>query len=430
MWPEIDLRQDRAFLVLAEELHFGRAAARLGVTHARVSQTIRTLEARVGATLFERTTRRVTLTRLGAELEGRLRPAHTELAAALERAATSVSGTAGTLRVGVTTVTDTLAVHELVDAIAIQHPDCRLTLVDIGIWDPYGPLRRGEIDVLCNWQVVDESDLTCGPTIAEHPRVLMVGAGHRLATKTAVTVEDLAGETVNGVPPSYPSALEDALHPPRTPSGLPIHRSPPIDSPAQVFNMVAHGELVSPAQARIRPWSARPGIVEIPFADLPPLPLGLIWCTAHENERIRTLAKFATASRDAADTVSDSRDWSHADITAVEGSELRALLTLADECHFARPAERLGLTPSRASQLIRKLETRIGAPLFDRTSRRVQLTPVGSQLCQELRPAYDEIANAINLARRTSRTVGQPAPTNRPHSFGHPVQNTGIVFQS
>jgi DNA-binding transcriptional LysR family regulator len=105
-------------------------------------------------------------------------------------------------------------------------------------------------------------------------------------------------------------------------------------------------------------------------------------------------------------SVSDTREWSHADIMAVEGGELRALLTLADEYHFARTAERLGLTPSRASQLIRKLETRIGAPLFDRTSRRVQLTPVGSQLCRELRPVYDQIANAKTTARRTSRTVG------------------------
>jgi hypothetical protein len=126
---------------------------------------------------------------------------------------------------------------------------------------------------------------------------------HRLAAKAAVTVEDLAGETVNGVPPGYPSALENALHPPRTPSGLPIHRSPPIVSPAQVFNMVARGALVSPAQAGMRPWSERRGIIDVPFADLPPLPLGLIWCTAHENERIRALAKFVTAGPDAVDAV-------------------------------------------------------------------------------------------------------------------------------
>jgi DNA-binding transcriptional LysR family regulator len=408
MWPEIDLRAGRRFLVLSEELHFGRTAAALGVTHARVSQTIRALEAGVGASLFERTSRRVRLTPLGVDLES-------QLGAALERAAMTVSGTAGTLRIGVTIVTDTPAVHQLVDAFARRHPDCRTTLVEIAIWDPYGPLRQGEIDVLCNWQVVDEPDLTCGPTIAKHPRVLMVGARHRLATKTAVSLEDLADETVNGVPPGYPRSLEDALHPLRTPSGRPIHRSPPIASPAQVFNMVARGELVSPAESRMRPWSERPGIVEIPLADLPPLPLGLIWCTAHENERIRALARLATTGPDTAHALADSQKTSHADLTAVEGSELRALLTLADACHFARTAERLGLTPSRASQLIRKLEVRIGAPLFDRTSRSVRLTPVGSQLCQELRPAYNQIVSAYDIARETARTLRQIAPAHRSH---------------
>src|SRR6185437_2824894 len=216
MWSQAHLREDRTFLVLAQELHFGRTAARLAVTRARVSQTIRTLELRVGGSLFERTSRRVTATPLGVALEGRLRPAHTQLVAALQRAATNVSSTSGMLRVGVTTVTDSGAVHDLVDAFAAQHGDCRVTLVDVDIWDPHGPLRRGEIDVLCNWQIVDEPDLTCGPTIAEHERVLMVGTGHRLAANTTVTVEDLAGEIVNGVPPGYPSALEDALHPPRT----------------------------------------------------------------------------------------------------------------------------------------------------------------------------------------------------------------------
>lgn len=420
MWSELDLRGGRVFLVLSEELHFGRAAARLGVTHARVSQTIRALETRVGAPLFERTSRRVTLTSLGVELEGRLRPAHSQLGAALERAATSVSDTAGTLRIGVTTVTDTPAVHDLVDGFVRQHSDCRATLVEIVIWDPYGPLRRGEIDVLCNWQVVDEPDLTCGPTIAKHARVLMVGAGHHLATKTAVSLEDLAGETVNGVPPGYPRSLEDALHPPRTPSGRPIHRSPPIASPAQVFNMVARGALVSPAEAGMRPWSERPGIVEIPFTDLPPLALGLIWCAAHENERIRALARFATTGPDTAHGLTDCQKTSHADLTAVEGSELRALLTLADECHFARTAERLGLTPSRVSQLIRKLETHIGAPLFDRTSRSVRLTPVGAQLCQEIRRTYNQIGSAYDIARQTARTLPPTAPANRSHSLGHP----------
>jgi DNA-binding transcriptional LysR family regulator len=65
MRPALELREIRAFLTLAEELHFGRTAERLELTPSRVSQTIRTLETRVGGRLFERTSRRVRLTTTG-----------------------------------------------------------------------------------------------------------------------------------------------------------------------------------------------------------------------------------------------------------------------------------------------------------------------------------------------------------------------------
>ena len=69
----------------------------------------------------------------------------------------------------------------------------------------------------------------------------------------------------------------------------------------------------------------------------------------------------------------------------VELSEIRVFLGLAEELHFGRTAERLHITPSYASQLIRRLETRLGGRLFDRTSRRVRLTPLGEQYCEECR---------------------------------------------
>lgn len=62
-----------AFLTLAEELHFGRTAARLHVSTARISQTIRSLELRVGARLFARTSRRVSLSPVGQQLLDDLR---------------------------------------------------------------------------------------------------------------------------------------------------------------------------------------------------------------------------------------------------------------------------------------------------------------------------------------------------------------------
>ena len=73
---------------------------------------------------------------------------------------------------------------------------------------------------------------------------------------------------------------------------------------------------------------------------------------------------------------------------SVELRELRVFLTLAEELHFGRTAERLEITPSYASQTIRTLEARIGGRLFDRTSRRVKLTPLGARLAAQARPAY------------------------------------------
>jgi DNA-binding transcriptional LysR family regulator len=74
MWETLELRELRVFLTLAEELHFARTAERLSLTPSRVSQMIRTLEARVGAKLFARTSRRVKLTTLGEELQRQALP--------------------------------------------------------------------------------------------------------------------------------------------------------------------------------------------------------------------------------------------------------------------------------------------------------------------------------------------------------------------
>ncbi|MCK2212703.1 LysR family transcriptional regulator [Actinomadura sp. ATCC 31491] len=85
--------------------------------------------------------------------------------------------------------------------------------------------------------------------------------------------------------------------------------------------------------------------------------------------------------------------------------ELECFVVLSEELHFARTAERLYLSPGRVSQLLRALETRIGGRLFDRTSRRVRLTPLGERFLADLRPAYDGLAGAVSRARAAAREV-------------------------
>src|SRR4051812_35503068 len=91
--------------------------------------------------------------------------------------------------------------------------------------------------------------------------------------------------------------------------------------------------------------------------------------------------------------------------STVELREIRVFLTLAEELHFGRTAERLQLTPSRISQTLRQLETKLGAQLVDRTSRRVALTTTGERFLRGAKPAYEELTRVLERTQTDHRTV-------------------------
>jgi hypothetical protein len=99
-------------------------------------------------------------------------------------------------------------------------------------------------------------------------------------------------ETV--IPP--PGAVYDALVPPRTPSGRPVRRSHAVPGLHETLALVASGQIVHPTVAGL-PLAQRSDITLLPFTGLPPLRLGPIWCTAHENARIRAFADIAATLR-------------------------------------------------------------------------------------------------------------------------------------
>ncbi len=289
----MDLDQVRAFLVLSEELSFGRTAERIYVSQPQVSRMVAALEREIGGALFERTSRRVALTPLGTALEARLRPAFDALLAAREAAIAQAREVGGDLRIGVTQTSDCPAVARLVDAFEYRHPGCTATMVEVSWLSPYGPLRDSKVDVLCNWLAVDEPDLRTGPAIDVRDRVLLVGRGHWLASRAAVSAEVLAEDAVRALRMPCPRALAEAILPSRTPTGRPVRFGPETESIPEMGGEIASGRCVMPTVAGIARWAGRDDIVQVPVTGLPPIPLGLIWVAAQENATIRALAQVA-----------------------------------------------------------------------------------------------------------------------------------------
>src|ERR1700729_1141540 len=100
MWRDVELRELRIFLVLGEELHFGRTAARLGVSQPGVSEAVRVLESRLGVKVFDRTSRRVSLTPAGEQLRRDLGPALVAVDQALAKTSELSQAVRGLLRIG------------------------------------------------------------------------------------------------------------------------------------------------------------------------------------------------------------------------------------------------------------------------------------------------------------------------------------------
>ena len=289
----MDMAQAEAFLAVAEELHFGRAAERLRVSQPRVSRLIVMLERQVGAKLFDRTSRRVTLTPLGEQFRDELGAAYAQLQAALDHARRAAREAAGQLRIGFTDTTEGPALSRLVAVFEARHPGSQVVLLEVPVTDVYAALRAGEIDVLIHWLVVSEPDLTPGPAIDRQDRVVAVAVSHPFASQETISVEDLAGPPVARPPAAFPPALWEALVPGNTPSGKPIPQSHEVRSLHEIWALVARGLIIHPTVASTAQLLHRDDIVLVPITGLPPIRLGLIWRTAHENARIRALAATA-----------------------------------------------------------------------------------------------------------------------------------------
>jgi DNA-binding transcriptional LysR family regulator len=286
----VEMREIRVFLVLAEELHFGRTADQLGLTQSRVSQVLRALERKLGGQLLHRTSRQVTLTPLGERLLTELGPAYEHLVAVLERTRKSNRSLDGVLRLGIYGVAGGPHLATIIDAFETRHRDCEVRVSELPFPDPLGPLRRGEVDALALRLPIDRPDITVGPILSREPRVLAVARDHPLAHRARVSLEDVADYSV--APLDGPKELIEEFIPHRAPSGRLIRRSRHTRSAYEVVALIARGKIVHPTVPSFAEYLGHPNVVYIPLTGMKPSRTALIWPRGTNDPRLREFVRI------------------------------------------------------------------------------------------------------------------------------------------
>jgi len=266
----LETRELAYFLAVAEELHFGHAAARLGIAQPALSKAVRQLERRLGVTLFERTSRAVSLTEAGQVLTREARVALEAVSAAALRTqrantrdprvilAMKPGGDAGLLPA-------ILAAYE-------REPGVLPAEVVFGS-SPSRMLREGQADAAILYAPPDDLGGLDTETLLIEAPVAVLPASHPLAQRASLRMADLAGENLHRKP-ADPSAMK---------------------SMSELMHLIALGHKVAVLpQVLTRPL--RDDLITVPVADLPPVALLLAWPAHSTCLSVAALARAAAAA--------------------------------------------------------------------------------------------------------------------------------------
>ncbi|MEU3962622.1 LysR family transcriptional regulator [Streptomyces buecherae] len=285
-------RDIEIFLTLAQELHFGRTAERLHVSPARISQAVKKMERRIGARLFDRTSRLVALTAIGRQLRDDLAPAYDQIQAAIARAVEAGRGGGGVLRVGFIGAGVGMFVYEVAETFRARHPAGEVRALEQRYADASTLLAGGEIDVLLCVAPALSAEMSESPVLFREDPVLAVSARHPFARRAAVRLDDLARTPV--LRPRLLGPEVDALAvPATTPGGHLIERGPDFGTIQEMLALVGAGRGVYPVPAHAQRFDSRPDVVYVPIEDAPPFAWRLLWRTAATTHQLRAFAEAA-----------------------------------------------------------------------------------------------------------------------------------------
>ena len=286
----MELRQLRYFVILAEELHFGRAAAREHIVQSALSQQLQRLERELGVLLIERTTHHVQLSPAGAAflIEARQILAHVDRAAvAAQRAARSTPS----LRVGIVDASyDSMPL--ILHAIQQRFPDLEIHQVEAGVPEQFQRLMDGRLDV-----GLGRASLA-PPTVASElfrldPLGVLVAEEHRFAALSAVPVASLAAEPLLlAEEQRAPEFNQFVIELCRSVGFIPTLYKGTVDSIRASVDLVAQQRCVLCAPSSCLPTPA--GIVWRPLvAPLSRYPWSVLWRVGDSSEHVSTLVRAA-----------------------------------------------------------------------------------------------------------------------------------------
>ncbi|MFF1607884.1 LysR family transcriptional regulator [Amycolatopsis sp. NPDC058278] len=260
----LETRELRYFVTVAEELHFSRAAERLGIAQPPLSRAIQQLERRLGVTLLERNRRGVTLTDAGQVLLDEAR-AILEAAAAAARRTRRAAASTNRLTLATKAGANHELLRKLLDTHAAEPDAAEIDVLVCGMGEQARMLRDGRADVaLMQRPFADLAGFDTEDLLTEE-QVAILPAGHPLATRTSLTMAEISGLAD---PPLARWPCNDGAYPPGP--------GPEIHDQSQLAQLIAlgHTVAVTSASARSWLWSAH---VAVPLTGASPVTTVLAW---------------------------------------------------------------------------------------------------------------------------------------------------------
>jgi|HubBroStandDraft_3_1064219.scaffolds.fasta_scaffold118147_2 DNA-binding transcriptional LysR family regulator len=287
----ISLRQVEAFLEIARQRSFTKAAARLHVSAPYLSQTIKQLERSLGCTLLIRTTRSVELTSAGGVFAGLAERAMTELDRAVLAARNMSSRVETTIKLGYLIGAGLDLVPALLRTFAVEHPGTAIQTTEFDFAEPAAGLRDKQVHAAIIRPPVGLAGLLT-VDLASEPRVACLPDGHELASRQSVSVADLLPEPIIAAPSSVGPWRDYWI--------LTEYRSSPAPVVAEAatfeaeLHLVASGQGISITAMAAARYYARPGIAFVPISDLDPCQVVLAWWP-EDTATVADLVTVATA---------------------------------------------------------------------------------------------------------------------------------------